>query len=366
MALRIEQLKPIANLRYKGTDLLSNKCPTKFHAELNSPYPGGYVFFNRQLLKNAPPPGGHVFQPTRTIFKLTIHVASRVLRKNARPIEAMKNAPPPGGHVFQPIILIFEQLQDIIGINLLTKFHEDRTMNVASRVLTRFNYSHKKICPPPGGHVFQATVTIFELVQDIVQSKVLTTFHEDWTINVTSIVLTRQMLTSYDARRTPDKKRSQKLTMSKYCSGTDLFRAAQYIIRTNVLTKFHEERTIHVNFRVLTSVYYGHIRITSPPHGGHGFQHSGTISELIQEIIKTNGLTNRTINVASRMLTRFYNSHIWKNAPAPLTIFELVQDIIETNLLTKVNEDRTINVASRVLTRFNYGHIGKNARPLAF
>ncbi|KAH3738514.1 hypothetical protein DPMN_045149 [Dreissena polymorpha] len=84
------------------------------------------------------PFGGHVFPPTGTIYDIiatnhmikfhedrTINVASRVLTR--------KNAPPP----------------DIIRTNLLTKFHEDRNINVASRVLTRKN------SPPPGGHVFQ-------------------------------------------------------------------------------------------------------------------------------------------------------------------------------------------------------------------
>ncbi|KAH3749358.1 hypothetical protein DPMN_183855 [Dreissena polymorpha] len=42
----------------------------------------------------------------------------------------------------------------IIGTNLLTKFHEDRKINVASRVLTRKN------TPPPGSHVFQPTCII--------------------------------------------------------------------------------------------------------------------------------------------------------------------------------------------------------------
>ncbi|KAH3842774.1 hypothetical protein DPMN_116278 [Dreissena polymorpha] len=76
----------------------------------------------------------------------TINVASRVLsRKNAPPlfhddlkinvtsrVLTRKNAPPPGGHVFQPTGIIFELVQDIIGMNLLTKFHEDQTINVAS------------------------------------------------------------------------------------------------------------------------------------------------------------------------------------------------------------------------------------------
>ncbi|KAH3806671.1 hypothetical protein DPMN_134995 [Dreissena polymorpha] len=167
--------------------------------------------------KNAPPPGGHVFQPTGIIFELvqdiiginhltkfhedwTINVASRV--KNAPPnvrhifqakdiIETnllsefhevllkpfKEKCPLPGGHVFQPTSIIFELVQDIIRMNLLTKFHEDRTINVASR---------QKNAPPLGAHVFQANVTIFELIQDIIKTNLLSKFHEDWTINVAS------------------------------------------------------------------------------------------------------------------------------------------------------------------------------------
>ncbi|KAH3824307.1 hypothetical protein DPMN_126141 [Dreissena polymorpha] len=82
----------------------------------------------------------------------------------------VKNAPPPDGHVFKATKTIFELIQDIIETNLLTKIHEDRKINVASRVLTRFYYSHiRKNAPPPGGH-----------------------FHEDPKINVASRVLTRK------------------------------------------------------------------------------------------------------------------------------------------------------------------------------
>jgi hypothetical protein len=103
-----------------------------------------------------------------------------------------KTATPPGSHVFQPTGTIFELVQDIIGTHVLTKFHEDWTKNVTSRVLTRFYYSHiRKTATPPGGHVFQPTGTIFELVQDIIGTHVLSKFHEDWTINVASRVLTR-------------------------------------------------------------------------------------------------------------------------------------------------------------------------------
>ncbi|KAH3859506.1 hypothetical protein DPMN_102323 [Dreissena polymorpha] len=48
-----------------------------------------------------------------------------------------------------------------------------------------------------------------------------------------------------------------------------------------------------------------------------------------------------------------------------VTILDLIQDIIETHILTKIHEDQTINVASRVLTRFYYSHIRKTPRPLA-
>ncbi|KAH3721307.1 hypothetical protein DPMN_064227 [Dreissena polymorpha] len=97
---------------------------------------------------------------------------------------------------------------NIIGTNLFTKFHEDRKINVASR----------EKCPPPlGSHVFQANITIFELIQDITKTNLLTKFHEDWTINVASRVLTRQMLTPHNARQTTDKRRSQKHIMSTMC-----------------------------------------------------------------------------------------------------------------------------------------------------
>ncbi|KAH3865968.1 hypothetical protein DPMN_029016 [Dreissena polymorpha] len=104
---------------------------------------------------------------------------------------------------FQPTGIIFELVQDIIGMNLLTKFHEDQTINVASRV---------KNAPPLGSHVFQGNVTIFKLIQNIIEANLLTKFHEDWKINMASRVLTRQMLTVHDGRLTTDKRRSQKLT----------------------------------------------------------------------------------------------------------------------------------------------------------
>ncbi|KAH3830440.1 hypothetical protein DPMN_103684 [Dreissena polymorpha] len=104
----------------------------------------------------------------------------------------MKIAPPPG-HVFKPTRSIFELVRDIIATHCLTKFHEDETINVASRVLKR-----KKVPPP--------------------RTTVLNKLHEDWTIYVASRVLTRQMLTSHNTQRTPDKRRSHNLNISTLCS----------------------------------------------------------------------------------------------------------------------------------------------------
>ncbi|KAH3773876.1 hypothetical protein DPMN_175247 [Dreissena polymorpha] len=110
--------------------------------------------------------------------------------------------PPPGGHVFHPNGTIFDLAQNIIGKYLLTKLHDDQTINIASRKNAR----------PHGGHVFHLTTSIFILIQDIIKFynihikknaptlwrpyiiviKLLTTFHDDRTINVASRVLTRE------------------------------------------------------------------------------------------------------------------------------------------------------------------------------
>ncbi|KAH3867002.1 hypothetical protein DPMN_030126 [Dreissena polymorpha] len=137
-------------------------------------------FHYKHIEKNAPPTGGHVFSPIPTISKLVRDInktnvltnfhdnwakiePSRVLtRENCHYIHIVKNAPPTGGHVFhrsrpfsnlsetsiEPmktapttgghtnILTNFELGRDFIGTKLLTKFHEDGTRNVASRVFT--------------------------------------------------------------------------------------------------------------------------------------------------------------------------------------------------------------------------------------
>ncbi|KAH3878186.1 hypothetical protein DPMN_002072 [Dreissena polymorpha] len=161
-----------------------------------------------------------------------------------------------GSHVFQPTGIIFEI------------FHEDQTINVASRVnkiwrkptnqqtnqqtgqkqyvppyysgghknaphlcghVFQVNISIFKLnqnAPPPGGHVFSSIWTIFKLVRDIDETNVstkntapptgghiniLTKLHEDLASNVNYTVFTS-------------------------------FKLSQGINGTSVLTKFHEDR----------------------------------------------------------------------------------------------------------------------------
>ncbi|KAH3849239.1 hypothetical protein DPMN_091635 [Dreissena polymorpha] len=113
---------------------------------------------NIKLLSSTPP-GGHVFSPIWTIVKLVRYInKTNVLTKFhddwAKIVTSrVKTAPPTGCPVFQRNETIFELNQHIIktkfllftsfkldrgiiGTNLMTKCHEDRTRNVASRVFT--------------------------------------------------------------------------------------------------------------------------------------------------------------------------------------------------------------------------------------
>ncbi|KAH3816340.1 hypothetical protein DPMN_117855 [Dreissena polymorpha] len=213
----------------------------------------------------------------------------------------MNNKWPHGGNVFQQTGTIFELSQYIIGKNLLTKFHEDPTINVASTVLTRqifmthngrqtndkrlftcFHYIHiEKTSPPPGGHVFPPIWTIFELNRHIQKTHVLTKLHEDWTKNVTS--------------------------------------------------------------RVFTCFHYIHIEKTAPPPGGHIFAPIWTIFKLVRDINETNVLTKNTAPPPGGHLHKDWASNVTSTV---FTSFKLSRGINGTNVLTKFHEDQTINVAS--------------------
>ncbi|KAH3883641.1 hypothetical protein DPMN_007601 [Dreissena polymorpha] len=186
-----------------------------------------------------------------------INVASRLLTR--------KNNPHPGSHVFKPTGIIFELFQDIIGMNLLTKFHEDRTVNVASRVLTRKN------APPPGGHVFKATKTIFQLMQEIIRTNFLIKFHDDQKINVASRVLTRKnapppwwpyRTINVASRVHIIRKNAPHIDSHVFQANVTIFKLIQDINKTNLLTKYHEDWTINVTSRVIT-------KKNAPPPGGH-------------------------------------------------------------------------------------------------
>ncbi|KAH3733470.1 hypothetical protein DPMN_039898 [Dreissena polymorpha] len=126
----------------------------------------------------------------------------------------------------------------------MSKFHEDWDKNVSSRPFTCCHYIHIKKTPPlPGGHVFslimtifkpktdshlfQLTDIIFKLVQDIIRMNLLTNIHEDRTINVAS----REKGHVFQANAT-------------------IFELIQDIIETNLLTKFHDHWTINANVDV--------------------------------------------------------------------------------------------------------------------
>ncbi|KAH3786543.1 hypothetical protein DPMN_164650 [Dreissena polymorpha] len=305
-------------------------------------------------VKNAPPLGNIIDTNLLTKFHedWTINVASR-----------LKNAPPLVTKFFYATKTIFELIQDIIGTNLLTKFHEDPKINVTTRVLTRFNIAiYGKIPRPRGGHVFQPTGIISKLVQDIIEMNLLTKFHEDRTIYVASIVKNSPPLGSHVFQA---KQLTSKIAPPPgghgFKESKTIFELVQEdIIQTNLPTMFNEDPKINVVSRVLTRLeinvaprvltrfYYtctcSHIRKNAPHLGSHVFQANITIFELIQDIIGTNLLTmfneDRKIN---------------EKCPAPWRlvfiptgiIFQLIQNI-RINLLTKFHEDRTINVTSRV------------------
>ncbi|KAH3710120.1 hypothetical protein DPMN_069587 [Dreissena polymorpha] len=173
-----------------GTNIL-----TKFHEDwpINVAYIASSIFCNKQMRKTAQPSGNHVFQLP---FHLdcTNNFTSRVLTRFYYS-HIIKNVPPPASGDFTIILygkMRFSQrdmknvpplrpsywMKNVTSrvklprhlaaiISLLPKFHEDLTINVASRVLTR---------------------TPAMRLGNIIGAHVLTEFHEDWAITVASRV----------------------------------------------------------------------------------------------------------------------------------------------------------------------------------
>ncbi|KAH3755262.1 hypothetical protein DPMN_189953 [Dreissena polymorpha] len=266
-----------------GSDIIGTNVLTRFHEywTINGASRLLTRLFNSHIGKYAPPHGSHGFQQTRTIFKLV----QDIIRTNS---VNKKNAVPPKSNVCQPTRTIFKHFQDIIRTNLLTHtFHLHCIINMASRVLTitpplSARISHLtnkdivdqmnlrkaesvvlvltvlkediliKNSQPLGGHVFKATGTIFKLVKDITRTN-LTKFYNDRTINVAS--------------RPPGGDVFQP-------TGT-ILELVQYMNGTNILTEFHEFRTINVASR-LTEVHVEYRRCTMDDAGTKGDYKSST------------------------------------------------------------------------------------------
>ncbi|KAH3716924.1 hypothetical protein DPMN_059658 [Dreissena polymorpha] len=241
--------------------------------------------------------------------------------------------PPPGGHVFQPTGTIFNFIKDTIGTNLLTKLHEDRTINVASRGIT----SHKRInALSPGGHVFQATETIFVSGQDFMGKNLLTKFHDDRTINE-----------NYLAPWRP-------------CFST-IFELFLDIIGTNLLAKFHKDRTINVASTVLTS----HIWKNAPTLYGHVFQattnllakfHEDRTSNVAFEVLTRQMLTTHS---ARKAITKAHHEHIvLRRGKKQLQLILLKQLPMQSDLNSSNFHD-WVNHAT--LREFTHGHVFNQA-----
>ncbi|KAH3804798.1 hypothetical protein DPMN_133088 [Dreissena polymorpha] len=263
-------------------------CFHYIHIEKNAPPTGGHVFHRSGPFANsktAPPTGGHVFQQTKTTFELNQYIIKTNILTNfqlhrdiigtnlltkfhedrtknvASRVFTRKTAPSTGGHVFQQtrttfelnqhiiktnILTNFELDRDIIGTELLTKFHEDQKRNVPSR---KYTLSRMKTARPPGNHVFQRTGTIFELNFHIKETKLFTCFHY---IHI--------------------EKNAPPTGGHIFSPIWTIFELVREINKTNVLTNFHDDWAKIVTSRVFT-------RKTSPP-GGNVFQRTGTTFEL--------------------------------------------------------------------------------------
>ncbi|KAH3724888.1 hypothetical protein DPMN_050715 [Dreissena polymorpha] len=200
-------------------------------------------------IKNTPPTNGHVFLLIWTIFKLVRAINKINVFTNFHDDWAnLKTAPPTGGHVFERTKTTFELNQHIIKANILTKFHENWAKNVTSGVFTCFHYIHlEKNAPPTGGHVFSPIWTIFKLVRDINITNVLTNFHDDWTKIVTyrPFRKTAPPTGGHVFQRTENTfELNQHIIKANILTNFELDR--DFIGTNNLLTKFHEDRTINV------------------------------------------------------------------------------------------------------------------------
>ncbi|KAH3843326.1 hypothetical protein DPMN_116840 [Dreissena polymorpha] len=228
---------------------------------------------------------------------------------------------------------------DIYKTNHFTKFHDDWAKNVTYRktaplpgsqetnLLTKFHEIGPKIekCAAHWRPCFSPIWTIFELVQDINKTNVLSNFHDDWAKIVTSSVKTAPPTGGHFFQRT-----------------RTTFELNQHIIKTNILTNdlFHGNRTKKVASRVFT-------KKSAPPTGGHVFQRTRSTFELNQHIIGT------------KLLTKFYED---RKRNVPSSVYErMLTDEWTDGRRTKTGHKSSPEQS--VFTCFHYIHIEKNVPP---
>ncbi|KAH3748057.1 hypothetical protein DPMN_182494 [Dreissena polymorpha] len=138
-----------------------------------------------QTLKTAPPDGGHVFHRTETTFELNQHIIkanilTQFYENWAKNLTSrVENAPPTGGHIsIKPFFF--------------TKVHDDWAKIVTSRVFTRkTGRTGTGTTFELNKHIIKANIlTHFKLDRDIIRTNLLTKNHDDRAINVASRVFT--------------------------------------------------------------------------------------------------------------------------------------------------------------------------------
>ncbi|KAH3846738.1 hypothetical protein DPMN_089041 [Dreissena polymorpha] len=159
------------------------------------------------------------------------------------------------------------------------------------KVLTRITST------TPAGH---PTRTIFEIVQVMIWTNLLTKFNEDRTRN--------------------GDYREQELSEDSALDYSN-------IIGKNLLTKFHDDRTINVEKCPCFSTNQNHFR-PHPRYHWHTF-----LTKFHEDLTK---------NVASRVFLLYPYNASWKPCfSSNRNHFKLFQDIIGTHLLTEFHEDLT-------------------------
>ncbi|KAH3885598.1 hypothetical protein DPMN_009593 [Dreissena polymorpha] len=215
-------------------------------------------FFTIYIYENAPPPCSHVFYDDWATI-----VTSRVFTRTT------------GGHT--NIFTNFKLNRGIIGTNLLTKFHDDRTRN-----------PNKPNFPAHWRPCFSTDKNHFEIIRHIIKQTFLQSYMK---------------------------------------IGHEIFERVRCIIGTNLLTKFHKDRTRNVASKAFTR------KTALCPLAAMFFQRTGTTFEL------TNISLKQTFSQVHEDWALKCDLH-----------FRTLSKYHCYKYLTKFHEDRTRNVASRVFT----------------